>query len=146
MLFTACTGRGQSSFTAVHMKNSTLINNIRINCVSCTHNCRSTFAQPSVLITWKSTGPWEVLSKYLDFLNECSLIPVCACMMGPAWSAPTMTDNFLPCFSFKPLNHLSPSCYDQTAPKQSLLSQFKCFPITFIFHWISVCLLSLVLF
>ena len=37
---------GKSSFTFFHMENNTIImnNNTRINCVSCTHNCKPTFA------------------------------------------------------------------------------------------------------
>ena len=32
----------------VHMENNTIVNNIRIHCVSRTHNCKSTFAPPCV--------------------------------------------------------------------------------------------------
>ena len=43
---------GQSRFTAVPVENNTIINNTRINsCVSRTHNCKPTFAHPSIYIS-----------------------------------------------------------------------------------------------
>ena len=42
------TGLGKSRFTVVYMENNTIINNInnntKLNCISCTHNCKRTFA------------------------------------------------------------------------------------------------------
>ena len=52
MVFKEClvtnTGWGKSRFKVVHMKNNTIINNTRINCVSHTHNYKPTFVPPCV--------------------------------------------------------------------------------------------------
>ena len=48
--FKSTTGWSKSRLTVVFMKNNIIINNnIRINCILHTHNCKFTFAPPCIL-------------------------------------------------------------------------------------------------
>lgn len=91
---------GESKYTVVCMTNNAIINK---NKLLYAHNYKSTFARPvySSFRTVPSQGRCT-LHIWIPYMNVALQLFVLA-----GFRLPTMLDNYVFCFSFKPLSHLS---------------------------------------